>query len=72
MRSVNSIMTSHNKTMLSPKTKQYGCDCRNKESCPLQNIYLVPKVIVESTGTSNNDNEKRVYFCASDKTFKEQ
>ena len=35
MRNISSIIASHNKSILCPKAKEYGCNCRNKESCPL-------------------------------------
>ena len=65
-------MASHNKTNLLSKPKDYSCDCRNKESCHWQNLYLVSKVTFESNLTSNSDDEKWVYFSASDLVFKER
>ena len=72
MRNISSIIASHNISVLRPKAKEYGCNCRNKESCPLQNQCLTPKVIYEATVVNNSDDEKRVYFGASDTTFKER
>ena len=72
MRNISSIIASHNISVLRPKAKEYGCNCRNKESCPLQNQCLTPKVIYEATVVNNSDDEKRVYFLASDTTFKER
>ena len=31
MRNIISIIASHNKYVLRPKAKKYGCNCRNKE-----------------------------------------
>ena len=64
------IIASHNKSILGPKAKEYGCNCRNKESFPLHNQGLTPKIIYEATVVKNSDNEKRVYFGVSDTTFK--
>ena len=72
MRNISSVIASHNKSILRPKTKEYGCNCRNKESCLLQNQCLTPKVIYEATVVNNSDDEKRVYFGASDTPFKER
>ena len=47
IRNVSSIIALHNKSILRPKAEEYGCNCRNKESCPLQNQSLTPKVIYE-------------------------
>ena len=72
MRNNSSIITSHNKSVLRSKAKEYGCNCRNKKSCPLQNQSLTPKVIYEATVVNNSHEETRVYFGASDTTFKER
>ena len=72
MRNISSIIASHNKSILRPKAKEYGCNCRNKESCPLQNQCLTPKVIYEATVVNNSDNKKWVCFGASHATFKDQ
>ena len=71
VRNISSIIVSHNKSILGPKAEEYGCNCRNKESYPLQNQCLTPKVIYEATVVNNSDDEKRVYFGASDTPFKE-
>ena len=72
MRNISLIIVSHNKSILCPKATEYGCNCRNKESCPLQKQFLTPKVIYEATVVNSSDNEKRVYFGASNTTLKEQ
>ena len=72
MRNISSIIASHNKCILRLKATEYGCNCRNTESCPLLNQCLTPKVIYEATVVNNSDDEKRVYFLASDTTFKER
>ena len=70
MRNISSLIASHNKSILCPKAKEYGCNCRNKESCPLQNQCLTPKAIYEATVVNNSDDVKQVYFGASVTTFK--
>ena len=44
-RNVKYIISGHNKQILYPKTQQYGCNCRDKNNCPLDNKYLTPKII---------------------------
>ena len=39
-RNMKSIISSHNKQILTPKNKQVGCNCRVKNSCPLDNKCL--------------------------------
>ena len=72
MRNISSIIASHNKSILCPKAKEYGCNCRNKESCPLQNQCLTPKTIYEATVVNSSDDVKQVYFGALDTTFKDR
>ena len=47
MRNMSSILTSHNKKILAENEKQYECNCRNKDECPLDNKCLTPRVIYE-------------------------
>ena len=70
MKNINSIIASHIKFILLSKAKEYGCNCKNKESYPLQNQCLTPKVICKATMVTNSDDKKRVYFGASDTPFK--
>lgn len=72
MRNITLIIASHNKSILRPKSKEYCCNSRNKESCSLQNRCLTPKVIYKNTVTNNGDDEKRIYLSNSDTIFKEQ
>ena len=70
MGNISSII--HNKLILRPKAKEYGCNRRNRESCPLKNQCLTPKVIYKATVINNSDDGKRVHLGVSDTTFKEQ
>ena len=72
MRNISLIIASNNKSILRPEATEYGCNCRKKESCPLQNQSLTPKVIYETTVVNNSDDKKRVYFGVSDRTVKER
>ena len=58
MKNIKSIIASYNKSILLPKAKEDGCNCRNKELCPLQNQCLTPKVIYEATVVTNSDDKK--------------
>ena len=49
MRNISSMIASRNKSILRPAAEEYGCNRRNKDSCPLQNQCLTPKVIYETT-----------------------
>ena len=62
MRNTSLIIASINISVLRPEAKEYACNCRNKESCPLHNQCLTPKVISEAIVVHNSDDEKRVYL----------
>ena len=40
-----SVLTRNNKKILSRKEDEYGCYCRNKAGCPLNNNCLTPTII---------------------------
>ena len=71
MRSMSSILTSHNKKILAENEKQYECNCKNKNECPLQNKCLTPQVIYEADVTTLRTSRK-FYIGLSDAPFKER
>ena len=72
MRNISSVTASHSKSILRCKAKENGYSCINKESSPLQNQCLTPKLIYEATLLNASDDEKCVCFGTSDTTFKER
>ena len=72
MRNSSSFIASHIKSILPHKANEFGCNCRNKESCPLQNKCLTRKEICEAKVTNITEDEKREYSGASNTTFKER
>ena len=71
MRSMSSILTSHNKKILAENGKQYECNCRNKDECPLENKSLIPRVIHEADVITLNTS-KKFYIGLFDPPFKER
>ena len=55
MLNMASIIASHNKVILRPNTQDYGCNCRKKSKCPMQNKCLTPSIIYEAAVPNNND-----------------
>ena len=45
---MKSIISSHNKQILTPKNKQVGCNCRVKNSCPIDNKCLTSQLIYQA------------------------
>ena len=68
MRKIGSIISSHNKNILHPKQKSFGCNCRNKENFPLNGECLTPNIIYRADITTTN--EHKFYYGTSQTTFK--
>ena len=66
------IISSHNKQILAPKNKQVRCNCRVKNSCPLDNKCLTSQLIYQADVTNNLDGEYKYYLGLAEITFKEQ
>ena len=60
LRNIGSIISSHNKILLKTENESYGCNCRNKNDCPLQEKCLTPGVIYKSNVKSNNEENKYI------------
>ena len=50
----------------------YGCNCRKKENCPLDNKCLTPNIIYEAQITNNTNDERKKYLGAAETSFKER
>ena len=70
MRNISSILSNHNRKVLSKNEKQYQCNCRNKNECPLENKYFTPRVIYEAEVITWNTSRK-FYIEFSYTPFKE-
>ena len=69
---MKSIISSHNKQILTPKNKQVGCNCRIKNSCPLDNKCLTWQLVYQVDVTNNLDDEYKFYLGLVETTFKER
>ena len=70
MRNIGSIISSHNRATLHPATTFYGCNCRVKDSRPLNGECLIP-TLVYIADIKDNSNKKKYYLGLSETTFKE-
>ena len=50
----------------------YGCNCRSRNECPLQNKRLTPKIVYRANIENDINDEKKFYFGVSKTTFKER
>ena len=48
MSNISSILAGRNKLLLQPEITKYGCNCRVKYPCPLQNQYQIANLIYRS------------------------
>ena len=74
MRNISSIISSHNKALLNrnKNPEMYGCNCRKKESCPLNNQCMTPRIVYKAEVTNDKNQEKKVYIGLTETTFKER
>ena len=73
MSNMWSILSSHNLNVINPnKTQIYGCNCRIKESCPLQNQCQTPKIIYRANVENDINSETKFYFGLTETPFKER
>ena len=73
MGNISSIILSHNKSILNPVLNtKYGCNCRSKESCPLQNKCLTPKIVYRADVKNVTNDEKIFYLGVTEIPFKKR
>ena len=73
MSNMSSILSSHNLNVIKPQNNNsYGCNCRVKESCPLQNQCLTPKVIYRADIENDKNPDTKFYFGLTATSFKER
>ena len=72
MKNMGSKISSHNKQVLQPRNKNYGCNCRKTENCPLDNNCLTPNIIYEAQIANNINDKHKMYLCAAKTSSKER
>ena len=73
MSNMSPILSSHNLNVInSYKTQTYGCNCKKKESYPLQNQCLTPKIIYRADVENDINSETKFYFGLTETPFKEE
>ena len=70
LRNIGSIISSHNRNILSPKQQSFGCNCRVWNECPLNCECQTPSVIYRADVVKYSNDEENVYFGLADTTFK--
>ena len=72
MWNMGSIISAHNQRLFRSANSFFGCNCRNKSNCPLEEKYLTPKVIYQADVTNDGDNEYKSYYGLTELSFKER
>ena len=72
MKNINSVNSSHNKNILNPRTASFRCNCRKKESCPLNGECLTPQLVYIATVNNAVNEDMKKYIGLADTTFKER
>ena len=75
MPNMKSIISSHNKAILSPNDQQDDrtCNCTNKETCPMNQNCLISNIVYEATLTSDlPDYGEKKYIGLCESTFKKR
>ena len=67
-----SVISSHDKNILNPITTSFGCNCRKKESCPLNGECLTSQLVYRATVTNAVNEDMKKYIGRADTTFKER
>ena len=72
MKNVGSIISSHNQGILHPPSNNYGCNCEDTNTCPLDGKCLTPEIVYKANVSNNIDNDKRFYIGMTNPPFKER
>ena len=67
-----SVLSAHNRNILYPKKSEFGCNCRSKTDCPLDNKCLTPKIVYQADVRNDTNDEKKFYLGVSETPFKER
>ena len=71
MTSIAAIISSRKKQIVKPKIESYGCNCRDGDSCLIENQCLTPQIVYRTDVSNNNDNETKFYYGLTE-TFKKR
>ena len=67
MNNMNNIIKAHNNKIMNANNshREYSCNCRQKENCPLPNKCQAESVIYQATVTSNNSTKQYIGLTAN-------
>ena len=72
MTSIAAIISSRKKQIVKPKIESYGCNCRDGDSCLIENQCLTPQIVYRTDVSNNKDNETKFYYGLTETSFKKR
>ena len=70
-KNLKSIVAAHNRKILNPiQQKPATCNCRNKETCPLQGQCQIAGITYEADVKVKGENDSKVYIGQTCRPFK--
>ena len=52
--------------------ENFGCNCRDRDSCPMENQCLTPQIVYRADVSNNKDNETKFYYGLTETSFKKR
>ena len=62
LRNIGSIISSHNRNILSPKQQSFGCNCKVRNEYPLNSECQTPSVIYRTDVVNDSNDGEEFYF----------
>lgn len=62
MKNIATILLSQNLHVLKPSVNIHCCNCRERDSSPLDNKGKIPQIKYHATVSNNFDNENKVKY----------
>ena len=62
MKNIKSVISSHNKSIWNPRMTSLGCNCRKKESFPLNGQCLKSQLVYRATVTNAANKDMKKYI----------
>ena len=70
MKNMDSIIPRHTVVkIVNPMQKSFECNCRKKDSCPLNDECLTPKVIYRAVVSTEANNNHKFFFSLGRNNF---
>ena len=72
IKNMETVISPHNKQILNPSKKYFGCNCRVRNECPLDNKCLPPNIAYEAKVSNETNTECKRYLGASETPIEER